>query len=128
MPCVSTALGATRAITLNQPKIQELLSRLYSEEKVTDAQARAKEETLAAAGVLDESSRAALLDKRFLAVAPEVGRLLYLLVRSRRPALAVEFGASMGISAIYIAAALRDNDRGRLITTEMNADKAHRAA
>ena len=128
LPCVSTALGASRAITLNQPKIQELLSRLYSEEKVTDAQARAKEETLAAAGVLDESSRAALLDKRFLAVAPEVGRLLYLLVRSRRPALAVEFGASMGISAIYIAAALRDNDRGRLITTEMNAEKAHRAA
>jgi predicted O-methyltransferase YrrM len=127
LPCVSTALGATRATTLNQPKIQQLLSRLYAEEKAADAQARAKEETLAAAGVLDESSRAALLDKRFLAVAPEVGRLLYLLVRSRRPALAVEFGASMGISAIHIATALRDNGQGRLITTEMNASKAPRA-
>jgi len=128
LPCVSTAHGAPRATTLDQPNIQELLSRLYKEEKAADAQARAKEETLAAAGSLDESARAALLGKRFLAVAPEVGRLLYLLVRSRRPALAVEFGASMGISAIYIAAALRDNGQGRLITTEMNAAKAHRAA
>jgi predicted O-methyltransferase YrrM len=129
-PCTASALDAHCATTLDQPKIQQLLSRLYAEEEETDALARAKEKTLAAAagGVLDESARAALLDKRFLAVAPEVGRLLYLLARSRRPALAVEFGASMGISAIHIAAALRDNGQGRLITTEMNAAKAVRAA
>jgi len=125
--CASTAFDAQCATTLNQPKIQEILSRLYTEERETDARTRAKEETLVAAGVLDNSTRAALHDKRFLAVAPEVGRLLYLLARSRRPALAVEFGASMGISAIHIAAALRDNGHGRLITTEMNAEKAPRA-
>jgi predicted O-methyltransferase YrrM len=127
-PCVAAALDAQRAMTLNQPKIQELLSRLYGEEEETDAQTRAKEKTLSAAGVLDKGTRAALHSNRFLAVAPEVGRLLYLLVRSRRPALTVEFGASMGISAIHIAAALRDNGQGRLITTEMNAAKAPRAA
>jgi predicted O-methyltransferase YrrM len=129
-PCAASAADAQSATTLNQPKIQELLSRLYAEEKETDALARAKEETLAAAagGVLDKNTRAALHGSRFLAVAPEVGRLLYLLARSRRPALAVEFGASMGISAIHVAAALRDNGQGRLITTEMNAAKVPRAA
>jgi len=129
-PCASTTFDAQCATTLNQPKIQELLSRLYTEEKETDARTRVKEEALAAAagGVLDKSTQAALHGSRFLAVAPEVGRLLYLLVRSRRPALAVEFGASMGISAIHVAAALRDNGHGRLITTEINAEKASRAA
>jgi predicted O-methyltransferase YrrM len=34
----------------------------------------------------------------------------------------------MGISAIHVAAALRDNGHGRLITTEINAEKAFRAA
>jgi predicted O-methyltransferase YrrM len=126
--CVASTHGAPRATALDQPNIQQLLSRLYAEERETDAEARAKEETLAAAGVLDERARAALLGRRFLAVAPEVGRLLYLLTRNRHPSLAVEFGASMGISAIHIAAALCDNSYGRLITTEMNATKAHRAA
>lgn len=126
--CASTVLDAQGATTLNQTKIQELLSRLYEEAKETDAQIQAKEEKLSAAGVLDKSTRATLRGSRFMAVAPEVGRLLYLLVRSRRPALAVEFGASMGISAIHIAAALRDSGHGRLITTEMNAEKAPRAA
>jgi predicted O-methyltransferase YrrM len=126
-PCAAAVLGAQCAMTLNQPKIQELLSRLYEKAKETDAQAQAKEEKLSAAGIFDKSARATLRNSRFMAVAPEVGRLLYLLVRSRRPALAVEFGASMGISAIHIAAALRDNGHGHLITTEMNASKAPRA-
>jgi predicted O-methyltransferase YrrM len=63
-----------------------------------------------------------------MAVAPEVGRLIYLLVRSRRPVLVVEFGTSFGLSALHIASALRDNRIGRLITTEQSADKASRAA
>jgi len=125
--CAAAVLGAQCAMTLNQPKIQELLSHLYEEAKETDAQAQAKEEKLSAAGIFDKSTRATLRNSRFMAVAPEVGRLLYLLVRSRRPALAVEFGASMGISAIHIAVALRDNGQGRLITTEMNTEKAPRA-
>jgi predicted O-methyltransferase YrrM len=128
LPCATAAVDVQCATTLNQPKIQELLSRLYNEEKETDAQTQTQEETLAAAGTLDKSTRATLRGSRFMAVAPEVGRLLYLLVRSRRPALAVEFGASMGISAIHIAAALRDNGCGHLITTEMNPEKAPRAA
>lgn len=39
----------------------------------------------------------------------------------------VEFGTSMGISTIYLAAALRDNGGGRLIGSELEPTKAARA-
>jgi predicted O-methyltransferase YrrM len=40
----------------------------------------------------------------------------------------VEFGCSFGISTIHLAAALRDNDNGgRLVTTELSANKAETA-
>jgi predicted O-methyltransferase YrrM len=59
-----------------------------------------------------------------MAVAPKIGRPLYLLARSRRPALVVEFGTSFGLSAIHLAGALLDNGCGGLITTEQSASKA----
>jgi predicted O-methyltransferase YrrM len=62
-----------------------------------------------------------------LAVSPEVGELLYVLTRARRPLAAVEFGASHGISTICIAAALCDAGAGSLITTELVAEKAQAA-
>jgi predicted O-methyltransferase YrrM len=39
----------------------------------------------------------------------------------------VEFGTSFGLSAIHIAAALRDNGTGKLVATELNPTKASRA-
>ncbi|WP_235486952.1 class I SAM-dependent methyltransferase, partial [Frankia sp. AvcI1] len=42
--------------------------------------------------------------------------------------LTVEFGTSYGISAIHLAAAVRDNGAGRVITTELSATKAKAAA
>jgi predicted O-methyltransferase YrrM len=59
-----------------------------------------------------------------LAIKREVGELIYALTLARRPALAVEFGASLGLSTIYLAAALRDLGAGRLITTELQPEKA----
>jgi predicted O-methyltransferase YrrM len=54
-----------------------------------------------------------------LAVKPEIGELLYLTALGRRARRVVEFGASHGISTIYLAAALRDAGGGRLQTTEI---------
>jgi predicted O-methyltransferase YrrM len=115
--------------TLDQPQLQAVLSGLYQEAAANDPQVLAEEEAAAAAGhgAIDDRTLASLRDRSFMAVAPEVGRLLYLLVRSRRPRLAVEFGTSFGLSALHIAAALRDNGAGRLITTEQSATKAFRA-
>jgi predicted O-methyltransferase YrrM len=59
-----------------------------------------------------------------LAISAEVGRLLYVLAVARRPRTIVEFGASLGYSTIHLAAALRDAGGGRMITTELSADKA----
>jgi predicted O-methyltransferase YrrM len=62
-----------------------------------------------------------------LAVSPETGRLLYMLARTSRATTVVEFGTSFGLSTIHLAAALRDNGGGRLITSEFEPSKAARA-
>src|SRR3569833_3604322 len=65
--------------------------------------------------------------EHFLAVSPAYGRFLYAIARARRAAGVVEFGTSMGVSTIYLAAALRDNGGGRLIGSELEAAKVARA-
>jgi predicted O-methyltransferase YrrM len=63
----------------------------------------------------------------YLPVTAEAGRLLYALVRAARPQTVVEFGMSLGISAIHLAAAVRDNGSGRVVTTELSAAKVSAA-
>lgn len=62
-----------------------------------------------------------------LAVSRETAHLLYMLARSARARVIVEFGTSFGISTLHLAAALRDNGGGRLITSEFEPSKAARA-
>jgi predicted O-methyltransferase YrrM len=62
-----------------------------------------------------------------LAVSRETGVLLYMLARSAGARTIVEFGTSFGISTLHLAAALRDNGGGRLITTEFEPSKVARA-
>jgi hypothetical protein len=62
-----------------------------------------------------------------LAVSRETGALLYMLARSCGARTIVEFGTSFGISTLYLAAALRDNGGGVLITTEFEPSKVARA-
>ena len=116
-------------ISLDTPTVRTTLERLYAEAERVDArvlpqvQAAAKE----LGGPLDDQKVAHLLDHAFIPVSPDVGQLLYILVRAQRPGTAVEFGTSFGLSAIHIAAALRDNGDGHLIATELNADKVKQA-
>lgn len=63
----------------------------------------------------------------FLNVTAEYGRFLYQCARARRATRIVEFGTSMGISTLYLAAALRDMGSGHLIGTELEPSKAARA-
>ena len=62
-----------------------------------------------------------------LAVSRKTGALLYMLARSRDARTIVEFGTSFGISTLYLAAALRDNGGGLLITSEFEPSKVARA-
>jgi len=63
----------------------------------------------------------------FLSVSPRFGRFLYMCVRACKAKRIVEFGSSMGISAIYMAAALRDMGGGRLIGSDLEPSKIERA-
>ena len=62
-----------------------------------------------------------------LAVSRETGALLYMLARGARARSIVEFGTSFGVSTLHLAAALRDNGGGRLVTTEFEPSKVARA-
>ncbi len=62
-----------------------------------------------------------------LAVSRETGTLLYMLARSSGARTIVEFGTSFGLSTLYLAAALRDNGGGVLITSEFEPSKVIRA-
>jgi len=62
-----------------------------------------------------------------LAVSRETGSLLYMLARGGGARTIVEFGTSFGISTVHLAAALRDNGGGRLITSEFEPSKVERA-
>jgi predicted O-methyltransferase YrrM len=116
-------------ITLHEPQLRHLLDRLYADAAKSDGAilpgliADARQQ-----GILDDSVLAPKLGAAFMAVAPEVGRFLYQLVRIKRPAVVVEFGTSFGLSSIHLAAALRDNGTGRLITCEIEPGKVRQAA
>lgn len=63
----------------------------------------------------------------WLPVSRETGNLLYMLARSTNARSIVEFGTSFGISTLHMAAALRDNGGGRLVTSEFEPSKVARA-
>jgi len=63
----------------------------------------------------------------FLAISPTYGRFLYAIARACKATRIVEFGTSMGISTIYLAAALQDNGGGHLISSELEPGKVARA-
>jgi predicted O-methyltransferase YrrM len=115
--------------TLNSPAVSSLLDRLFAAADQNDPAGfqRARDAMARLGKPPTDSQRAELMRDVYMPVSPDVGRLLYLLVRNRSPGLIVEFGTSFGISGIHLAAALRDAGRGRLITTELDAIKAERA-
>jgi predicted O-methyltransferase YrrM len=106
--------------TLLDARVAAALHRMFAE---ADAQMPLLGEMMRRDAVPGESSaqdRADALSEFYLPVTPEAGRLLYTLVRASRPTTVVEFGMSLGISAIHLASAVRDNGAGRVVTTELN--------
>ena len=64
---------------------------------------------------------------KFYSVSSAFGRFLYMIARACNASRIVEFDTSMGISTIYLAAALRDNGGGHLIGSELEPTKVTRA-
>jgi predicted O-methyltransferase YrrM len=120
--------------TLTTTPLAPLLDRLFEEADASEAEL----ETAAAALSDEELARLMRSKTEYrdfygrlknmpLAVSRETGALLYMLARSSRARMIVEFGTSFGISTLHLAAALRDNGGGRLITSEFEPSKAARA-
>jgi predicted O-methyltransferase YrrM len=118
--------------TLTTPPVAPLLARLFAE---ADAQS-----PLAAFGDVAPPELERLLRSRTgyrdlygrlkdaaLPVSRATGTLLYMLARTGRARTIVEFGTSFGISTVHLAAALRDNGGGLLVTTEFEEAKVERA-
>jgi predicted O-methyltransferase YrrM len=117
----TTVVGMTS--TLLDSRVASTLTRMFAE---ADAQMPILSEMFGKDSVPDEANaqqRADALSQFYLPVTPEAGRLLYTLVRASRPTTVVEFGMSLGISAIHLASAVRDNGAGRVVTTELNEHK-----
>lgn len=68
-----------------------------------------------------------LMKDLWLPVSRQTGVLLYMLARGIGARSIVEYGTSFGISTLHLAAALRDNGGGRLITSEFEPSKVARA-
>ena len=60
-------------------------------------------------------------------IRPEQGELIYLLCRAIGARRVGEFGTSLGFSAIYLAAAVRDNGGGLVIGSEIVPEKVRSA-
>ena len=120
--------------TLTTAPLAPLLDRLFDEAD------RSSPASLPAVAALSPDDHARLMRSKTeyrqfygqlkdmpLAVSRETGALLYMLARGGRARHVVEFGTSFGLSTLHLAAALRDNGGGRLITTEFEPSKVARA-
>jgi predicted O-methyltransferase YrrM len=62
-----------------------------------------------------------------LAIERSQGWLIYMLCRSLQAERIVEFGTSLGVSTLYLAAAARDQGKGLVIGSEIEPQKARQA-
>jgi predicted O-methyltransferase YrrM len=80
-----------------------------------------------APGKHNRGTRTIKEDRRLLSAPALIGRFLHHLVRRLGAATVIELGTAHGISALYLAAAIRAVGRGRLYTIEGNPDRCRLA-
>ena len=119
----STSLDGLRGLDL--PPVKATLARLHEAAKADKwvflrAAPAALRSRLYGGSYLD--GVLPYLKDAFIPISPEQGALLYQTSRLVGAKRIVEFGTSFGISAIYLAAAARENG-GRFIGTELEPNK-----
>jgi predicted O-methyltransferase YrrM len=120
--------------TLSSAPLSPLLDRLFAEAEASSAELSAHFEQMS------DQLRTEILTSKTnyrdfygsmknapLAVSRETAMLLYMLARSTSARTIIEFGTSFGISTLHLAAALRENGGGVLITSEFEPSKVERA-
>jgi len=118
------------AFSMNEPKLEALLNRLHLQ---SDAQVdeinryiekREQKIPIDQKGFYDEKTYHFLSDK-MVALDRDKAEFCYLLCRSLGATRVVEAGTSFGVSTLYLAAAVRDNqvENGIVIGTEYESKK-----
>jgi len=118
------------AFPLNDPKLEALLNRLHaqSDTQVNETNAyferREQEIAIDQDNFYNKEINRFLADK-MVALDREKAEFCYLLCRSLRATRVVEAGTSFGVSTLYLAAAVRDNqvENGVVIGTEYEPKK-----
>ena len=118
------------ASPLNDPKLEALLDRLHaqSDAQVDETDAyfarRERDGSLDYENYSDDDMRRFLSDK-MVALDRDKAEFCNQLCRSLRATRVIEAGTSFGISTLYLAAAVRDNqvENGVVIGTEYEPDK-----
>ncbi len=118
------------ASPLNDPQLEALLKRLHAESDAqldtTDTyfERREREGSIDPENYCDDDMHRFLSDK-LVALDRDKAEFCYLLCRALRATRVVEAGTSHGVSTLYLAAAVRDNqvDDGVVIGTEHEAHK-----
>ncbi|MFG2497785.1 O-methyltransferase [Streptomyces sp. NPDC048441] len=116
---------STPTNTLEDPRVASALDRMFrhaEQDETTSRRVRA--ERPQGAAPLGPQEQADANAEVYMPISAQGGRLLYNLIRATRPATVVEFGTSFGISTLHLAAAVRDNGTGRVISTELSTAKA----
>jgi predicted O-methyltransferase YrrM len=116
--------------TLNSPQIAQVLDRLFNEAEASEPALKTVAQSDASRLLTSRTGYRefyGLLKNIPLPISRETGYLLYMLARSTGSRNVLEFGTSFGVSTIYLAAALRDNGGGRIVTTEFESSKVERA-
>jgi len=108
--------------TLDATPVRGLLDRLFAAAAQQEAGPSLWPSRLSLADA-SPRERADALATAYLPISAQGGNLLYALVRASRPDTVVEFGTSFGISTIHLAAAVADNGRGHVLTTELSPAK-----
>ena len=116
---------------LNDPKLEALLDRLHTQSDAQVDETNAYFAQRAQAGTLDQENffdddMHRFFSDKLVALDRDKAELCYLLCRSLRAARVVEAGTSFGVSTLYLAAAVRDNqvENGVVIGTEYEPRKA----
>lgn len=111
------------------PEVGAVLARLHHAAKGDRRRMARRAPKLLAAVLAREGAQGRLnrlFEDVYFPVSPEQGRFLYLTARALGAKSIVEFGASFGVSTIYLAAAARHTG-GRVVSSELEPSK-HRAA
>ena len=115
---------------LNDPKLETLLERLHAQSKIQDDETNAYFEQRDQEIAIDQKGyyndeMVHFLSDKMVALDRDKAEFCYMLCRSLQATRIVEAGTSFGVSTLYLAAAIRDNQvkNGVVIGTEYEPKK-----